>query len=252
MSAFSSVPYSLRLSSLAETVVVVTPEPLQRILAQGEGGGPLVKAELLVSTCDALSNDVEANMGGTRRLAKGSGWIRVNLDSEVWPVGSDADNEMFDFSDMLAESDKEAYGNFGDKPGTGNMTADYSDSAGDGVIMRNALERAVLTPNHQENAVYFSPGVGKEKERPLQGDRDLEVGLGAVLSLICLSALLFLANCLPCALRDRKKRKQREKEEPAAPQGVTGAAQGEASQEKVNSRKGGLEVEVEECVEKED
>ncbi|KAL2097356.1 hypothetical protein ACEWY4_006563 [Coilia grayii] len=254
VSAFSSVPYSLRLSSLAESVVAVTPEPLQRVLAQGEGGGPLVKAELLVSTCETLSNDIETNVardGGTRRLAKGSGWIRVNLDSEVWPIGSDTDNEMFDVSEMLSEADKDLYGNFGDKAVTGNITSDYTDNAGNDIITRNKLERAVLTPNHQESAVYFSPGVGKDKERPLQGDRDLEVGLGAVLSLLCLSALLFLANCLPCALRDRRRRKQREKEGLTS-QGITGELQVETSQGKGNSKKGGIEVEEGECVEKED
>lgn len=239
VSAFSTVPYSLRLSSLAESVVAVTPEPLQRILAQGEGGGPLVKAELLVSTCEPLSNNIQANVvkdgGGTRRLAKGSGWIRVNLDSEVWPIGSDSDTEMFDVSDMLLESDKDLYGNFGDKAVIGNITSDYTANTGDGIITRNDLERAVLTPNHQESAVYFSPGMGREKERPVQGDRDLEVGLGAVLSLLCLSALLFLANCLPCALRERKKRKQREKE-------------GRGLQE----MKGGIEVEEDEGEEKEE
>ncbi|XP_062408355.1 transmembrane protein 132C [Sardina pilchardus] len=215
VSAFTSVPHSLRLSSLAESVVAVTPEPVQRILAQGEGGGPLVKAELLVSTCEPVSNNVEANVvrdgGGTRRLAKGSGWIRVNLDSEVWPIGSDSNSDMFDVSDMLLESDKDFYSNFGDKVIIGNITSDYTANTGDGLITRNDLERAVLNPNHQESAVYFSPGMGRGRGQPV-GDRDLEVGLGAVLSLICLSALLFLANCLPCALRERKKRKQREKE----------------------------------------
>lgn len=215
VSAFISVPHSLRLSSLAESVVAVTPEPMQRILAQGEGGGPLVKAELLVSTCEPLSNDVEANVvrdrGGTRRLAKGSGWIRVNLDSEVWPVGGNSDSDMYDVSDMLLESEKDFYGNFGDKVTMGNITSDFTANGGDGLITRNDLERAVLTPNHQESAVYFSPGIGREKGQSA-ADRDLEVGLGAVLSLLCLSALLFLANCLPCALRERKKRRLREKE----------------------------------------
>lgn len=238
VSAFISVPHSLRLSSLAESVVAVTPEPMQRILAQGEGGGPLVKAELLVSTCEPLSNDVEANVvrdgGGTRRLAKGSGWIRVNLDSEVWPVGSNSDPDMFDVSDMLLESDKDFYGNFGDKVIIGNITSDFTANGGDGLITRNDLERAVLTPNHQESAVYFSPGIGREKEQSA-GDRDLEVGLGAVLSLLCLSALLFLANCLPCALRERKKRRMREKEV-QGPQGLHK----------------GIEVEEDEGEEKED
>ena len=45
---------------------------------------------------------------------------------------------------------------------------------------RNELERAALTPNHEENAVYLSPGVEREgtrdedKNRP--GERELEAG----------------------------------------------------------------------------
>ncbi|XP_072533197.1 transmembrane protein 132C [Salminus brasiliensis] len=216
-SAFSGVPFSLRLSSLAESVVVVTPSPSQRILAQGDGGGPLVKAELLVSTCELVSNRIEMDGdregGGTRRLAKGSGWIRVNLDADIWPLGSEVEDfEMIDASDMLVESDKEVYGNSEEEQRTLNSTQVYDVYAGNGVIdmARNDLERAVLTPNHEESAVYFSPGVEKESTEGKTTSRELEVGVGAVLSLLCLSSLLFLVNCLPCALRDHKRQMEQE------------------------------------------
>lgn len=220
LSAFSRGTFALRLSSLAETVVAVTPGPSLRIVAQGEGGGPLLKAELLVPTCKPMANSVDGDLAnpkegsGTRRLAKGSGWIRVNLDSDLRPMGSEEANlELLNISDMLMESsDRDVqYRNFPDNDIIiGNVTAvsgdDYYDKAGDGMIARNDLERAVLTPNHEESAVYFSPGVEREREEKLE-DKELEVGVGAVLSLLCLSALLFLVNCLPCALRERRKRK---------------------------------------------
>ncbi|XP_045061964.1 transmembrane protein 132B [Coregonus clupeaformis] len=220
LSAFSRGTFGLRLSSLAETVVAVTPGPSLRVVAQGEGGGPLLKAELLVTTCKPMANSVDGDLANpregteTRSLAKGSGWIRVNLDSDLHPMGSEeADFQLLDISDMLVESsDRDVqYSNFPDNDIIiENVTAvngdDYYDKAGDGMVARNDLERAVLTPNHEESAVYFSPGVEREREEKL-GDKELELGVGAVLSLLCLSALLFLVNCLPCALRERKRRK---------------------------------------------
>ncbi|KAL6487885.1 hypothetical protein MHYP_G00045110 [Metynnis hypsauchen] len=216
VSAFSGVPFSLRLTSLAESVVVVTSAPSQRVLAQGDGGGPLVKAELLVSNCELMSNHIDmdgvSEGGGNRRLAKGSGWIRVNLDADLWPLESeDADFEMTDASDMLVESEKDVYGNSEEEQTSLNSSKDYEDSAGNGMVDKNDLERAVLTPNHEESAVYFSPGVEKEGTEGKIASREMEVGVGAVLSLLCLSSLLFLVNCLPCALREHKKR-QRERE----------------------------------------
>uniref|UniRef100_UPI003AAF2F82 transmembrane protein 132C n=1 Tax=Centroberyx gerrardi TaxID=166262 RepID=UPI003AAF2F82 len=238
LSSFSGVPFFLRLSSLAETVVVVTPGPAQRIIARGDGGGPLLRAELLVSTCvdqPIASNSIAEGEGketrggaGTRRLARGSGWIRVNLDSDLFePIGNeDGEGGEFDFdiSDTLVESDGDVYAaNFDEDAEdveSGNVTtgSDYYDKIG-GMVTRNNLERAVLMPSHEESAVYFSPSQEKEgrwreereeeeeeEEEERHGDRELEVGVGAVLSLLCLSTILFLANCLPCALRERRRR----------------------------------------------
>ncbi|KAG5849574.1 hypothetical protein ANANG_G00112380 [Anguilla anguilla] len=64
VSAFDPAPYSLRLSSLADTVVTVTPGPTQRVVAQGDGGGPLLRAELLVSTCPAQKQAANERGGG--------------------------------------------------------------------------------------------------------------------------------------------------------------------------------------------
>ncbi|XP_028834538.1 transmembrane protein 132C isoform X2 [Denticeps clupeoides] len=214
ISAFSDLPYSLRLSSLAETVVAVTPDPSHRVHAQGDGGGPLLKAELFVSRCESTSNHIDSSTewdtDGTRRLAKGSGWIRVNLDNDLWSENSDF--EIFDVSEMLVESDKDLYNNFGDKSVLENTTSDYDVNAGNGMIVRNDLERAVLTPKHEEGAVYISPGTEREGKRQKQGDKELEVGFGAVASLLCLFVFLFLVNCLPCVWRERQKRKQEENE----------------------------------------
>ncbi|XP_047200321.1 transmembrane protein 132D [Hippoglossus stenolepis] len=237
LSSFSDLPYFLGLSSLAETVVVVTPGPNQRIFAQGDGGGPLLRAELLVSTCTdqpVTSNLIsEGNTdwtdtgggGRMRRLARGSGWIRVNLDlgflQPAGDKGEEGEEFEFDISDMLVESDSNVYTSNFDEDNSGNVSNDYYDKISRGVtnrnwnkvgnrgmVSRNNLERAVLMPSQEEGSVYFSPSHEREGERGEeggQGTRELEVGVGAVLSLLCLSAVLFLANCLPCALRDRRR-----------------------------------------------
>ncbi|KAL0203360.1 hypothetical protein M9458_001378, partial [Cirrhinus mrigala] len=207
--AFSGIPFNLRLSSLAESVVAVTPPPSQRILAQGDGGGPLVKAELLVSTCETTLNHVEPQIiqkgSETKRLAKGSGWIRVNLNMDFWPMGSEETNfEMHDVTDMFVDSNKDLYDNFEDQQITVNSTSDYD------VFRRNDLEQAILIPNREESAVYLSPGVEKERKEVKTADRQVEIGIGAVLSLLCLSSLLFLVNCLPCLLREQRNRERRE------------------------------------------
>ncbi|XP_034544306.1 transmembrane protein 132A [Notolabrus celidotus] len=254
LSSFSDLPISLLLSSLAESVVVVTPGPSQHIYAQGDGGGPLLRAELLVSTCGDLSitsNSIsEADWTETRahRLARGSGWIRVNLDLGFLQPEEDRDETgeefEFDISDMLVESDIDIYAANSEEDDGGNVSSDYDrisrkvmernwNKAGNGgMVHRNNLERAVLMPNQEESSVYFSPsqekgGGGRGEEA--QGARELEVIVGAVLALICLSAVLFLANCLPCALRDRRKRTKIEEERGA---GEGGGQEEEKEQER--------------------
>ncbi|KAM7418297.1 hypothetical protein PAMA_015758 [Pampus argenteus] len=251
LSSFSDLPFFLHLSSLAETVVMVTPSPSQRILAQGDGGGPLLRAELLVSTCvdqSFTSNSIsEGDMdvtdpgegGGTRMLARGSGWIRVNLDLGFLQPVVDKDDKgeefEFDISDTLVESDSDVYSSNFDKSGenvesvhvstssdyydkiSGRMTNRNWNNVGSGeMVSRNTLERAVLMPSLEEGAVYFSPSQereGERKEENGQGARELAVGVGTILSLLSLSAVLFLANCLPCALHDRRRKTIEEREQ---------------------------------------
>lgn len=229
LSSFSDLSFFQRLSSLAETVVVVTPGSAQSIFAQGDGGGPLLRAELLVSTCNdklITSNSISEDNwdwmdtgggGGTRRLAKGSGWIRVNLDPGLDKDVVDEDFD-FDISDTLGESDSDAYASRFDEDNGGNVSSNYygkmrekmtngkwNEVVNRGMVSQNNLERAVLMPSKEEGSMYIAPSQEKEAERSDDeklGAQELELSMGAVLSLLCLSAFLFLANCLPCALRN--------------------------------------------------
>lgn len=189
-----------------------------------------MRAELLVTTCDdspisfnsiGESESEWVDGGGTRagtrtrRLGGGSGWIRVNLDLG-FALKSDQEVFDFDFSDTLVESDSDIYtSNFDDNSlsidDRGKVINRKWDGLGEERAVRwDNLERAVLIPN-QEVGMHFSPNQEKIEERREEevkeevGVRELEAGLGALLALLGLFAVLFLANCLPCALRDRTK-----------------------------------------------
>ncbi|KAJ3614995.1 hypothetical protein NHX12_018564 [Muraenolepis orangiensis] len=140
LSSFSDLPFSLRLSSLAESVVAVTPDSTQRVVARGDGGGPLLRAELLVPECTEPpfnSNFLPEGEGAesearTWSLVGGSGWIRVNLNLDpLQPISSQyAEGEEFelDIPDALVEADTDFYSS-NQEPGNvegGNQThTDY-------------------------------------------------------------------------------------------------------------------------------
>lgn len=238
LSSFSDLPYFLSLSSLAETVVVVPPGQSQLVYAQGDGGGPLLLAELLVSICNnrqVTSTSVSQGNGmeseGGRMLAKGSGWIRVNLDLG-FPKTVEGREFDVDISDILLESNGDLYVSNTNKLRHRNVSSDYkigkqsnewNKVARGETVGGNHLERAVQMPGKEEGAVYFSSSHEKKQgwteDKHQQEDApDLEVGVGAVLSLLGVFAVLFLANCLPSTLRGRVSSKQEQGEPPPAAQ----------------------------------
>lgn len=234
LSSFGDLPYFLSLSSLAETVVVVPAGQSQLVYAQGDGGGPLLFAELLVSICNNLqvtSGPVSQGHGmepeGTRMLAKGSGWIRVNLDLGYLPKIVEGREMDADIPDILVDSG-DLYVSNGNKFRHRNVSSDYKKGkqsnewnkvAHGETVGGNPLERA----GEEEGAVYFSSShetkQGWTEDKHQQEDApDLEVGVGAVLSLLGIFALLFLANCLPSTLRGRTSSRQEQGEPQRAAQ----------------------------------
>lgn len=238
LSAFSEIPFSLHLSSLAESVVAITTAPSQHVLAQGDGGGPLVKAELLVSTCELVPTHIEMDevkaSGGAWRLAKGSGWIRVNLDTDIWPQESeDLDFEMTDASHTFTELDTNVYRNFEQEQATLKSTY-YEDHASNDMIAWDDLERAVLTPNHKENAVDFPPDV--ETGEGENANRELVFVVGAVFSVLCLSSILFAIRFMPCVMRELGKKQSKSKEMRKQIEGETFTQEEENDDRKIRGR----------------
>lgn len=170
-----------------------------------------MKAELLVSTCELISTHIEMDefkeKGGIWRLAKGSGWIRVKLDTDLWALESeDSDFEMTDASDTFAELDTNMYRNFEQEKTTLKST-NYEDNASNDMIAWDDLERAVLTPKHKENVVDFSPNV--ETGGGKIANRELVFGVGAVFSVLFLSFLLFMVRFMPCVMRELEERQNK-------------------------------------------
>lgn len=239
LSSFGDLPHFLSLSSLAESVVVVPPGQSQLVCARGDGGGPLLFAELLVSTCNnrqVTSSPVNQGHGmdaeGTRMLAKGSGWIRVNLDLGFLPKSVEGREMDADIPDLLVDSNGDLYVSNGNKVRHRNVSSDYkrgkqsnewNKAANGEPAGGNHLERAVQMSGREEAAVYFSSSHetkhGWTEDRREEEDApDLEVGVGAVLSLLGIFTLLFLANCLPSTLRGRTSSRQEQGEPQRAAQ----------------------------------
>nr|XP_023689539.1 transmembrane protein 132C-like [Paramormyrops kingsleyae] len=201
LAAFADAPSSLRLSALSESVVTLIAAQSHQVVARGNGEGPLLKAELLVSTCQPTSTATERQMldlrEGTamRSLAGGSAWLRVTLDSRFRPMESeDPDSTMVGISEVLLEFDKDFSNALGD-----NSSQHYNGYNGSLKIER---EQEVLPANHEQSGVYSSSGAG-------MGESESEMGVAVVLLLFVLSAFLFLVNCLPCTLRQRMRRSHR-------------------------------------------
>ncbi|KAK1150608.1 hypothetical protein AOXY_G33612 [Acipenser oxyrinchus oxyrinchus] len=92
LETFDPGTYSLHLLSLAEGVVTLETvatetdrgdgsKPLPLVVARGDGGGPLIRAELSDAGCHRLKKQQQQPIRKkTGVLAGGSGWVRVNFD----------------------------------------------------------------------------------------------------------------------------------------------------------------------------
>ncbi|XP_029951069.1 transmembrane protein 132A, partial [Salarias fasciatus] len=208
LSTFGDLPFLLDLSSVAESVVAVATGPGPRILARGDGGGPLVRAELLISSCadrpvdgdDGGRRDAEGRGPGT--LARGSGWVRVNLDPGL-PQRTDEDMDF----DMLVETDGDVFTSTRDE--RGNLSSSGDAGGGGGAPGPNPLDPL-------DRTLYFSPSQDGDSRGEDEGagqgagPHEQGVGTGTILSLLGLTAVLFLVNCLPCALPDWKTKTRTE------------------------------------------
>nr|KAF6275297.1 transmembrane protein 132B [Pipistrellus kuhlii] len=205
--------FSVALSSLDEMVVSARPGPQPwwpAVAAEGEGQGPLLRLELLLS---------EPCQKTKRRsvLAAGTGTVRVRFD----PRGdrgrggpNDIGGVSREYQDPLSNSIPGGGG--GERAGPGRPGHGPGDGANRSATPPPPwpLGRKDTQRPRDPDAFTSFPTQGRSQGPRPAGDltvaarglTDLEIGMYALLGAFCLAILVFLANCVAFAWQARHKR----------------------------------------------
>ncbi|XP_075390742.1 transmembrane protein 132B [Tenrec ecaudatus] len=201
--------FSVTVSSLDEMVVSVQPNPQSQwpvIVAEGEGQGPLIKLEMMISEpCQK-----------TKRksiLAVGKGNVKVKFEPSLGePRGGTNDIEGIsrEYKDHLSNS-IEREGNQEravqewvqrgtDRSTTPQSPTDGKDTKG---LRGGGPDSFTSFPTQGKLPAPHSPSDLTVTSRGLT---DLEIGMYALLCVFCLAILVFLINCVAFAWKYRHKR----------------------------------------------
>uniref|UniRef100_A0A8D0HIL8 Transmembrane protein 132E n=1 Tax=Sphenodon punctatus TaxID=8508 RepID=A0A8D0HIL8_SPHPU len=180
LSLYDPKDYMLVVSSLDERVVSVIPErafPL--VVAEGEGAGELLRAELVI--CESCQKTKRKSI-----LATAPASVRVRFGSDEYPT--------YDYVDA---------GNSPSHPG--------QDANAPGTTLRTEVQRP--PEPSQESGVPSIPLTTEDFPtiptgyvQVTRGLTDLEIGMYALLGVFCLAILVFLINCIVFVLKYRHKR----------------------------------------------
>ncbi|XP_058877394.1 transmembrane protein 132A-like, partial [Acipenser ruthenus] len=209
LETFDPGTYSLRLLSLAEGVVTLETvatetdrsdggKPLPLVVARGDGGGPLIRAELSDTGCHRLKKQQQQPIRKkTGVLAGGSGWVRVNFDLRRRGEGDSGEGE-----DYFGERRKVWRGERRQE----EEEEGEEDSLGDQrkVLREEGASVDEASSEDQPGFLEWEPTGG----RGAPGGRrltELEIGMYALLAAFCLAILAFLANCVLLILKSRRK-----------------------------------------------
>ncbi|KAJ8379927.1 hypothetical protein SKAU_G00007050 [Synaphobranchus kaupii] len=234
--------YTLVVTSLDEGVVSVRRSPLA-VVAEGEGQGALVKAELIIAESCQKSKRKST-------LAVGSGTLRVRF----WPSGSGGDYSS-EGEDLGGERKRRPQQGLTDSSATereestmrkatttakstaqdvaAGSVSSNSEAGGRGNVgnIVNAGNVAIGRSPGKDHSnlvdytnfpsqVEVPKGAGDGAEagndltqasRPLT---DLEIGMYALLGVFCLAILVFLVNCVSYVVKFRHKRAPAQGQEP--------------------------------------
>ncbi|XP_040467272.1 transmembrane protein 132B [Falco naumanni] len=216
---YDSKDFSITITSLDE-MVVSTHQNLQSkwpgIVAEGDGQGPLIKIEMVISEpCQK-----------TKRksiLAVGKGSVKVKFgqkDSDQKGSTNDIDDVDRDFKSHASNSIE--------KPAEQERTAQewsknhedmssHEDNANKSTTFISPVDQESLEEGQlQNNPTAFTgfptqveiPGENNPSDLTLtsRGLTDLEIGMYALLCVFCLAILVFLINCVAFAWKYRHKR----------------------------------------------
>ncbi|XP_043387292.1 transmembrane protein 132E [Chelonia mydas] len=183
LSLYDPKDYNLVVSSLDEKVVSVTQDrafPL--VVAEGEGAGDLLRAELVI--CESCQKTKRKSVLFTALAS-----VRVRFSSEEDPT--------YDYGDA---------GHLPSKPGTSGREESAASTT-----LRADVERkpepsqdsgAPSIPHTTEDFPTIPTGFVQVP----RGLTDLEIGMYALLGVFCLAILVFLINCIVFVLKYRHKR----------------------------------------------
>uniref|UniRef100_A0A8C4Y6Z6 Transmembrane protein 132E n=1 Tax=Gopherus evgoodei TaxID=1825980 RepID=A0A8C4Y6Z6_9SAUR len=183
LSLYDPKDYNLVVSSLDEKVVSVTQDrafPL--VVAEGEGAGDLLRAELVI--CESCQKTKRKSVLFTALAS-----VRVRFSSEEDPT--------YDYGDA---------GHVPSKPGTSGREESAASTT-----LRADVERK-LEPSQDSRAPSIPhttedfPTIPTGFVQVPRGLTDLEIGMYALLGVFCLAILVFLINCIVFVLKYRHKR----------------------------------------------
>ncbi|XP_051788597.1 transmembrane protein 132A isoform X2 [Erpetoichthys calabaricus] len=231
---FDTESYSLQLSSLAEGVISLEysdernredEEAMPRAVARGEGGGPLIKAELNDGTmsCHKAKSSGRKKLG---TLAAGSGWVRVNFDlsgqNDQRQEATVEDLEM-DFLELHEEhydedkDDEVAEFLFGREEGAAiqdNAAASKASLEFENDSLLRLTEEDQLFGEQVDAEGQLNSKWEDDNLQRLGKLSDFEIGMYALLAVFCLGITVFFVNCIMFVLRYHRKGPFEVKEQP--------------------------------------
>ncbi|XP_073532244.1 transmembrane protein 132C [Phyllobates terribilis] len=212
--------FTISATSLDESIVSthqINPVKWPTVIAEGEGQGPLVKIDFMIS---------EACQKSKRKsiLAVGNGYIKVKFgqNDAISPGEAEYDEEEIEnhTSDRRQRvSDPDRYGSDGRYDGS-LLERDKSAIRKGSTTARSVINGNKLSEDSplQNIPIDFTnfPGQadlpksnGEIEDNDLinapRGLSDLEIGMYALLGVFCLAILVFLINCATFALKYRHK-----------------------------------------------
>ncbi|NXW96046.1 T132B protein, partial [Larus smithsonianus] len=216
---YDSKDFSITITSLDEMVVSVHQNLQSKwpgVVAEGDGQGPLIKIEMVISELCQKTKRKSI-------LAVGKGNVKVKFGQK----DSDQKGSTNDIDDMDRDFKSHASNSI-EKPAEQERTAQewsknhedvssHEDNANKSTTFISPIDQESLEDDQlQNNPTAFTgfptqveiPGENNPSDLTLtsRGLTDLEIGMYALLCVFCLAILVFLINCVAFAWKYRHKR----------------------------------------------
>lgn len=216
---YDTQDFSLTVTSLDEMVVSVQQnqeEGWPVVRAEGEGHGPLIKVEMVISDpCQKAKRkpslavgkgSIKVKFGQTESDPKGDTNDVEDVDTDLKSHGSDSIEKSLEQERVRQEWSKHGASinhEESTNQSTTSKTAIHQKSAhGDGQL-QNSTASFSSFPTEIDISGQDNPG---DLTFASRGLTDLEIGMYALLCVFCLAILVFLINCVAFAWKYRHKR----------------------------------------------